>query len=107
MPERALMYEAADSWTFAFSTDSSKLDEDTEELTDAPTFLLSFACATDTFSQTALCEFDRLAASLSSLVETELSELLNDPACSVPRLLHLPDNSVSTKELKLAAKRSN
>src|SRR5689334_13272975 len=90
---KALIYVAAVSLTLSFSRDSSRLEREMTLATVAFTFLLSFFWATVTFSQTACWEFSLLAASLSSLVEAEFSELAKEAFTSFPRLLHRPDST--------------
>src|SRR6185369_7541860 len=87
------MYAAVVSFTFAFSTDSSRLDAEADACTLPPTLRLNFSWATLTFFHTACCDCSRLAASLRSFVAIMLSELLNSPDASLPRLLQRPDST--------------
>src|SRR5262245_17721082 len=87
------MYAAVVSFTFEFSTDNSRLDDDSLIVTTAPTFALNFSWIKPTFFQTACCELSFFAASLISFMATEFSELLKDADSSFPLLLHRPDST--------------
>src|ERR1041384_6508817 len=87
------MYASVVSFTFGVSTVNSKLDADAPSATSALILRFNFSCARLTFFQTASCELFRFAASFSSFVATEFSELLKVADSSLPRLLQRPDST--------------